>query len=55
MKYEFGVLNIKTRKMHREGMSEEQVESLISVHLSDCGTDTPIWLVKVRRIIGDWE
>lgn len=53
--YEFGVLDTKTKKMYRVGMTEDQVESLLSVHLSDCGTEKPIWLVKVKRLIGDWE
>ncbi len=54
MTEEYGVWNSKTKKMHRTGMSENQVESLLKVHLDDCGSDTVIWLFKVKRVVGDW-
>lgn len=54
--FEFGVLNTKTNKLHREKMSEGQVDSLLKVHHDDMETDKKKpYLVKVSREIGEWE
>lgn len=52
---EYGVLNTKTNKMHRFGMSEAQVESLLKVHREDREDDgKKPYLVKIQRSIGEW-
>lgn len=52
---EFGVLNTLTNKMHRTGMSEAQVDSLIKVHTEDREEDKKKpFLVKVKRTTTEW-
>lgn len=52
---EYGVLNTKTNKMHRFGMSEAQVESLLKVHRENREDDgKKPYLVKIQRSIGEW-
>lgn len=53
---EFGVLNTKTNKLHREKMSEGQVDSLLKVHHDDMEADKKKpYLVKAHREIGEWQ
>lgn len=53
---EFGVLNTKTNKMHRIGMSEGQVDSLLKVHHDDMESDKKKpYLIKVHRTTSEWQ
>lgn len=55
MPSEWGVFNTKINKIIRSGFTEDQADSFISVHISDCNDDKKKpWLMKVYKNISAW-